>query len=180
MTKYYKLTTFLFILCLCFAVTGCFGDNTTTKKYSTSKKEGIKTSCKSNLRNIGIACENYAADHSGYYPNDLYEITKNGYMKELPNCPSDNCKYKFVSKSRNEEPGDYDYYIIKCQNHPMFFDSVIGLVDSETEKEYINSVEKIKKHYNSVKNGNVYEEMNGTIYEVTKLTDDELKELGFK
>ncbi|MBR0518734.1 hypothetical protein IJJ97_02970, partial [bacterium] len=81
MQKFYKLATLLIVLCLCFAVTGCFGSKpkeeskqTHTKATTQSKdnyletisdteKQNIITSCKSNEKNIGIACEMYAADH---------------------------------------------------------------------------------------------------------------------
>ena len=186
MQKFYKLATLLIVLCLCFAVTGCFGSKpkeeskqTHTKATTQSKdnyletisdteKQNIITSCKSNEKNIGIACEMYAADHNGRYPKNLDELTQNGYIRIIPTCPLDSSSsYKFVSKS---EPTDY--YILKCPNHKIIFESQVGLLDNEsTDLEG-----SIKDYYEGLLNG----KSDVGEGKVITLTDDDLKELGFK
>ena len=187
MKKYFKLATLIIVLCMCFAITGCFGNkpkeepkqqnqaNTTQtnsnylETLSESEKQSIIVSCKSNEKDIGVGCEMYAADHEGRYPKTLDELSQNGYIREMPTCPLDSSNsYKFISRA---EP--FDYYIIKCPNHKIIFESQMGLLDEET-KELESS---LKKYYDSLSNGKIY--MVGEGQEIS-LTDDEMKKLGFK
>lgn len=187
MKNYYTLTTFLLVLFLCFAITGCFGNNPkeepkqtsetninqtkqTNLNYletlSDSEKQSIVISCKSNLKNIGTACEMYAADHNGFYPTSLDELTTNRYISAMPVCPLDSSSsYKYVSK---KQP---DYYILKCPNHKIIFDSITGLTSGE-EMDSNSSHKSYSDYYNSIKSG--------SIDEYTKFTEDDLKELGIK
>lgn len=79
--------------------------------------ESDLTSCKSNLKTIGTACEMYATDHAGRYPQNLEVLLAPSdaqpYFKRMPTCPtSPDCYY------------DYDYntcpdtYTLQCKgNH---------------------------------------------------------------
>ena len=178
MKKIYKLATLLIVLCMCFVITGCFGTvNTMTKKYSEAREQSQKTNCKSNLTNIATACEMYAADHEGRYPKNLDEITKNGYMRVLPKCPICDEEYKFVSKYiKIDDKNVIDYYILKCQKHPIRFDSIMGRMDLE------NADARLKKYYQAISNGKIKLKLRNNqknTFEIT-FTDDELKELGIK
>lgn len=51
-----------------------------------SRPQGYLTSCKSNLKSLGTACERYSVDHEGHYPATLQQLTPK-YMKAIPNCP---------------------------------------------------------------------------------------------
>lgn len=47
--------------------------------------------CVSNVRAIGVACEMYAADHEGCFPDQLAYLTIGGqgpYLAEIPACPT--------------------------------------------------------------------------------------------
>ena len=188
MKKYYKLATLLIVLCLCFAVTGCFenkqkedpqqtsetnvnetkqANSNYLETLSDSEKQSIVISCKSNLKNIGTACEMYAADHTGFYPPSLDELTQNSrYISAMPVCPLDSSSsYRYVSK---RQP---DYYILKCPNHKIIFDSITGLTSGE-DMDSNRSYKSYSDYYNSIKSGSI----NGDI----KFTEDDLKELGIE
>jgi len=108
-----------------------------------ARAQGQLTACKSNLKNIGTACEMYAADHNGRYPAEQGgngfeggEIRSLGYMKVLPRCPlTPSDPYEYKSRSNP------DYYYLQCSkgNHQQagvsktditypWFDSAIGLI----------------------------------------------------
>lgn len=107
-----------------------------------ARAQGQLTACKSNLKNIGTACEMYAADHNGRYPKEQGttfengEIRTLGYMKVVPRCPlTPGDPYNYASRSNP------DYYYLQCQtgNHQQAgvakdrvtrpeFDSAIGLI----------------------------------------------------
>ena len=139
------------------------------------KKVGIKTACKSNLKNIGTACEFYACDHNGRYPTNLDLLKSENYMKILPKCLIEGTEYKFVSKFiKIDDNHAIDYYIIKCNcpKHELIFESNIGLLDAEN----LDGYPSVKEYYNSLKNGKI----KMTDGQEIILTDDDLKELGFK
>lgn len=52
-----------------------------------ARAQGQLTACKSNLKNIGTACEMYSTDNSGRYPSGLAKLTPD-YLKSIPTCPS--------------------------------------------------------------------------------------------
>lgn len=52
-----------------------------------SREIGQRTSCRSNLKNIGTALEMYSTDNKGAYPASLSSLTPN-YLKIIPNCPA--------------------------------------------------------------------------------------------
>ena len=49
--------------------------------------QGQSTACKSNLKNVGTACEMYATDNAGRYPQSLDKLTPS-YLKTIPTCPT--------------------------------------------------------------------------------------------
>ena len=51
-----------------------------------ARKAGELSPCKSNLKNIGTACEMYSTDNQGRYPLTLNGIAPN-YLKVIPVCP---------------------------------------------------------------------------------------------
>ena len=215
MKKYFKLATLIIVLCMCFAIIGCFGSkpkeepkqqnqanttqttttNATTKEentnttsnqnqisfdslsseYSERRNEGMRTGCRANLKNIGTACEFYACDHNGRYPTNLDLLKSENYMKILPKCLIEGTEYKFVSKFiKIDDNHAIDYYIIKCNcpKHELIFESNIGLLDAEN----LDGYPSVKEYYNSLKNGKI----KMTDGQEIILTDDDLKELGFK
>ena len=100
-----------------------------------ARAQGQLTACKSNLKNLGTACEMFAADHNGRYPADLSTDVKNlGYMKVLPDCPlTPGTAYTYTSQSNP----DYYYLLCTSGNHMQAgvkstqfpqFDSQVGLV----------------------------------------------------
>lgn len=161
--KKYKFTTFLIILSLCFAITGCFG----------RRQESILTECKSNMKNIGIACEMYAADNEGHYPKSLNDLSNGNspYLRVIPKCPIDDCEYKYLSKIVKSNDGkDIDYYIVYCEKHNCIYDAITGLlIDNPSLQPAEGSLKEV---FNNIKNGKITENI--------ILTDEEMKQLGFK
>ena len=51
-----------------------------------ARSQGQLTACKSNLKNIGTACEMWATDHQGRYPDRL-EVLVPDYLRSIPECP---------------------------------------------------------------------------------------------
>jgi prepilin-type processing-associated H-X9-DG protein len=58
------------------------------------KEEASKTECLNNLRQIGIACQSYAADHDGAFPERLSQLYEAGLVSGLDVfvCPSTGAK----------------------------------------------------------------------------------------
>ena len=98
-----------------------------------ARAQGQLTACKSNLKNIGTACEMYASDHNGRYVNATGDLQTKGYMKVVPTCPLDGSTYTYACTANP----DYYYLVCTTGNHKEAgmkdvgypqFDSVIGLV----------------------------------------------------
>ena len=75
-------------------------------------------SCKSNLKNIGLACEMYATDNAGRYPQNLEVLLdppdgSAPYFRRMPTCPtSPDCYYDYDYNTRP------DTYTLQCKgNH---------------------------------------------------------------
>ncbi len=69
-----------------------------------ARSQGQLTACKSNLKNIGTACEMYATDNDGRYPMTLAQLVPD-YLYSIPKCPTTGCDsysgtYQ-VSEARN-------------------------------------------------------------------------------
>lgn len=99
-----------------------------------ARAQGQLTACKSNLKNLGTACEMYAADHNGRYPNSYSAIRQEGYMKVLPECPlTPKISYTYTMRSNPDyyyllcTSGDHTQAGVKATQFPQF-DSQVGLV----------------------------------------------------
>ncbi len=117
--------------------------------FMKARAQGQVTSCKSNVKNIGTACEMYSTDNNGRYPvatswsADLCTNANPVYLKVIPACPASGTAPPTTTNVNN---GDYsyvatsnpDYYGVYCAkaNHKAAdvqtgfpqFDSVIGLM----------------------------------------------------
>jgi hypothetical protein len=93
------------------------------------------TSCKSNLKTIGLGLEMYSTDNSGYYPTQLGSLTPK-YLRIIPVCPAAGQDTYSASYRMSTEPDAYEYC---CQgqahkaaqvpaNHPRY-DSTNGLTE---------------------------------------------------
>ena len=106
---------------------------------------GCSIVCKSNLKNLGTALEDYAVDHEGRYPAKLEELQPD-YLKKIPSCiPQDASEFgKEIYAGLGVKFEDYEYeaqtepdgYLISCPTgvhttptgYPKY-DSVNGLTD---------------------------------------------------
>lgn len=60
---------------------------TALPNYYRTKSLAQEAEAKSNLHNIQLSIERYAVDHEGYYPADINEIIKLGYIDAFPRNP---------------------------------------------------------------------------------------------
>lgn len=117
-----------------------------------ARAQGQVTSCKSNLKNIGTACEMYATDNGGRYPKTLDDLKKeaNGqqpYMKSLPKCPSAGTMTYSYSYRANP-----DVYTMYCSgsNHTAAgcdadypkFTATMGLIENKGADPYAGGAGK--------------------------------------
>lgn len=71
--------------------------------------------CRSNLKNLGTACEMYTTDNGGRYPKTLCRVAPR-YLKALPNCPTTDTDSYSVTFQSASNP---DVYTIVCRGrHP--------------------------------------------------------------
>ncbi len=124
MKKYYKLATLLIILCLCFTIVGC----KSKKEIEQNKKLEVQAECSINLSAISNACDIYAKEHEGKYPNSLDELKRNSKENFSINCPENSNKYLYISKDEKY------YYIIKCSDHKIIMDNKLGIIELDTFK----------------------------------------------
>ena len=101
---------------------------------------GQYSACKTQLVNIGTACDMYSTDWSGHYPNSLQALTPN-YLKTIPTCfaagaDTYSLTYK---KSLGGDPseehieifcGGHFHKEISAANHPRWNDSE-GIIEQE-------------------------------------------------
>lgn len=118
--------------------------------------------CGDNMMVLRIAIEMYAIDNKGKYPQNLNKLDEGKYFQEgfftkRTTCTIGKCKYKYISKSTKNGDKEINYYILHCPKHEFIFDTS-GLCSNEKK--------------DSIKNGKI--DTNIT------LTDEELKQLGFK
>ncbi|MGE0492296.1 MAG: DUF3352 domain-containing protein [Vulcanimicrobiota bacterium] len=78
-----------------------------------ARGQGQSTACKSNLKNIGTACEMYSTDYSGRYPQDLNTLTPN-YLRMIPTCPSAGEDTYSQSYQMATDPDMYTFF---CSGH---------------------------------------------------------------
>lgn len=102
-----------------------------------AKAQGQLTACKSNLKNLGTACEMYSTDHYGRYPQKLSELCEGpngGYLKTIPTCPAAGTdSYVYTMHA------DPDIFTIYCrgENHTVLdvpkdkpaYSSIYGLIE---------------------------------------------------
>lgn len=112
-----------------------------------ARAQGQVTSCKSNLKNIGTACEMYATDNGGRYPKTLDDLKKeaNGqqpYMKSLPKCPS--AGTMTYAYSYNSNPDVYTMYCsgsnhtaAGCDADYPKFTATMGLIENKGADPYV-------------------------------------------
>lgn len=87
-----------------------------------ARAQGQVTSCKSNLKNIGTACEMYATDNGGRYPKTLDALLDPGtasqpYLKQIPKCPSQGTSTPYTQSYKSDS--NPDVYTVYCSgtNH---------------------------------------------------------------
>ena len=86
-----------------------------TKTYGRDDAYQQLTTCKSNLKNLGTACEMHYIDHNNKYPDNLNELQ--GLLKTIPVCPSDHAEYVYTTGTGQSEDGkSYSWYQIECKN----------------------------------------------------------------
>jgi hypothetical protein len=84
-----------------------------------ARSSGQLTACKSNLKNLGTACEMYSTDWSGEYPENVGLLTPN-YLRVIPECPAAGADTYTDSYSLNPGPdgAEWKYYECYCKgNH---------------------------------------------------------------
>ncbi len=109
--------------------------------FMRARAGGRITSCLSNLKNIGTACEMYSTDYSGKYPPRMELLVPN-YLKTLPECPATGSTTYKLQTGLNvgyNSIGAEDYYFISCHganheaigippNYPQY-DGIQGLIE---------------------------------------------------
>ena len=73
---------------------------------------GQLPACKSNLKNIGTACEMYSTDFAGHYPptGKLFLLTPN-YLKTIPTCvAASKDTYSATYRGSLGSPDAYTFY----------------------------------------------------------------------
>ncbi len=112
-----------------------------------ARAQGQLTSCKSNLKNIGTACEMYATDNLGRYPETgklgdaLTKSDTNGqqpYMRKIPQCPSagkDTYSNAYKSKTNPDAYLVYcegsNHTAAGCNQHYPAFNATVGLIENQ-------------------------------------------------
>ncbi|MDQ7823654.1 MAG: serine/threonine-protein kinase [Candidatus Eremiobacteraeota bacterium] len=95
--------------------------------------QGPLTACKSNLKNIGTACEMYSTDNGGLYPKKLSQITPS-YLRQIPPCASaGKMTYSYVSSGDGKTytawcSGSFHKRLLHSENYPQY-DSIEGLIE---------------------------------------------------
>lgn len=74
-----------------------------------ARAQGQLTACKSNLKNIGTACEMYSTDSAGRYPTGLTGLTPN-YLKTIPTCASAGSNTYTAGFTSASNPDAYTFF----------------------------------------------------------------------
>lgn len=79
---------------------------------------GQLTACKSNLKNIGTACEMWSTDNAGKYPPNIGVLSPN-YLRAIPQCPAAERDTYSASYALRKGSGGFEIYEIYCSgaNH---------------------------------------------------------------
>ena len=101
-----------------------------------ARAQGQVTACKSNLKNIGTACEMYSTDNSGRYETNITQLTPN-YLKIIPTCASIGTATYTGGFSSASNP---DAYTVVCNgtNHA-------GVNDSANYPQYTSTQGLLEK-----------------------------------
>lgn len=140
--------------------------------------------CQDNMFQINDICKIYATKNEGKYPNNLHQLQQNEYIKEIPKCPQNNCEYKFVSKYIKNGDKEIKFFIIHCPKHNSILRSPgywlsEGKHNSDIEKQFIDSIKQGKIPI--LKDGEtIILNVKDKEAQIITLTDEELKQLGFK
>ncbi len=84
-----------------------------------AKSQGQLTACKSNLKNIGTACEMFSTDHDGEYPHSMDQLTPD-YFRTIPQCPEageDTYSASYRRMTPEESGVPYGSFEAYCQGH---------------------------------------------------------------
>ena len=98
---------FLTALALCAIVAALLVPN-----FIRARSRGSLTACKSNLKNLGTACEMYFTDHDEY-PKSASLLTPN-YLQTIPECPE--AQTDTYSQSYDISWIEADQF--RCPSHP--------------------------------------------------------------
>jgi hypothetical protein len=79
-----------------------------TTNFGAARAQGQFTACKSNLKNIGTACEMWCTDNQGRYPKTLNELTPN-YLKQVPQCPAAGTDTYSSTYKATTSPDSYEF-----------------------------------------------------------------------
>ena len=91
-----------------FTLCGC-----TVKKGDTEMAN--LTKCQSNLKAIATACEMYATENNGHYPDRLDRLVPE-YLEKIPACPKNGGDSYSVSYESSQNPDAYTF-CCKGSNH---------------------------------------------------------------
>lgn len=107
-----------------------------------ARAQGQLTSCKSNLKNIGTACEMYATDNLGRYPeNPEVDLTtaaggQQAYLRAIPRCPSAGKSTYMYACSTNPDVytlycGEENHKAAGCNANFPAFSASCGLIENQ-------------------------------------------------
>lgn len=78
-----------------------------------ARAQGQLAACKSNLKNLGTACEMWAVDHGGQYPTTVSQLSPD-YLLSTPVCPAAGQDTYSASYQLKGDPRTYSVY---CSGH---------------------------------------------------------------
>ena len=99
-----------------------------------ARAQGQLTACKSNLKNIGTACEMYSTDFAGRYPIGGINLLTPNYLKTIPTCASAGSN-TYTGFTASSNPDAYTFFCVGSNhtsanenaNYPQY-NSTQGLV----------------------------------------------------
>lgn len=90
------------LLLVILIVLSAFGYFIIYPNYLRARRSGMHTECCDNLKNIGMALDEYAKQHNGRYPDVLSRLTP-VYLKTIPQCPAaKKITYEYMHSSKPE------------------------------------------------------------------------------
>lgn len=97
------------------------------KSMGEAGKEGQRTACSSNLKNVATALEMYSTDNAGRYPETLQPLAPN-YLKTIPTCPSAHKDTYSETYKMGSNPDSYSFRCSETEAHDLSYTSEKGLV----------------------------------------------------